>query len=433
MVKDTTLYDKLHVSPDADDSAIQKAYFRLSKKYHPDKHVNSEDHIKAESTKKFHDIGEAKEILLDKEKRKLYDQIGMDMFKPEFQGGSQQPDFGSMFGHGFPFSMPGMPGMGPRNKPPENIVENINVTLEQIYNEESYSFNYKYKHYCLKCDGEGTKDGKVSSCAMCNGKGMRAQVIQMGPMIQQVVSQCNACNGKGKIVNENDKCTDCKGSGHIQKDKNISIPLKAGLDNGNKINLQGKGHQFKNIKTDLIIVVNVAQHNIFKRHNNDLFIEVELKLFQALFGFDKIITHLDNRKLHISSSGKTDFNMFRKIANEGMKNLNSNSKGDLYIKFNINLPNLATLPTETKTQLKSIIQSFDKQETQNELQITKMDNLVKTVITDCKSDHIMQLNQLFETIKHSKQTHPFAKQNNSDSDEHDQFQGHGSNVQCSQQ
>jgi DnaJ family protein A protein 2 len=401
MVKDTTLYKILEVEPDANEATIKKAYIKLSKTWHPDKHA---DDMKEEATKKFKEITEAKEILTNKEKRDLYDQIGMDILKQGAQG-QEGPDFGNMFGGmgGFPFGgMPGgfpFGGMHQQNSGPENINETMNVTLEQIYNEESVNFTYKQKVLCSKCDGEGSKNGKPTTCNGCNGKGMRVQVVRMGPMIQQAVSPCQQCNGKGKMIEDSNKCDVCNAKCYTMKDKTIQVPLKAGLSNGNKINLQGRGHMLKNGKTDLIIQINEVPHKIFKRHENDLFVDMDLKLYQALFGFDKIINHLDGRKLHISCSSKTDVNMIRKISGEGMISLNG-SKGDMYIKFNMTLPNFNNLPQDTKTQIKNALQIMDKNEVTNETQVKTTSNLVKTIMNDCKAEQtenilnlLMQLNQ----------------------------------------
>jgi DnaJ-class molecular chaperone len=404
MVKDTILYDTLEIKSDASETEIKKSYNRLSKLWHPDKHMGDTEKDKA--SLKFKEITEAKEILLDKQKRDTYDQMGMDMFNQQ-QVDNQFNPFENMFPGGFPFGgMPGMPQGMRQQQQVENIISKIDVTLEQLYCEETVNFNYKQKVSCSQCNGEGTKDGKPTQCQSCNGKGVRVQVIQIGPgMVQQAMSECHNCRGKGKIVNDMNKCDMCNGKCHSVKDKTIQIPLKSGLSHGNKINLQGKGHHINNMKSDLILIVNEMNHNIFKRNGDDLFVEVELKLYQALFGYNKVITHLDGRKLHLSTMGKTDFNIYRKIADEGMKDLN-NRKGNMYIRFNIVLPNVNTLPNETKNQLKLMLQSFDKNEVNNENQITKLSNLVKTVSTDCKTEQMDELNRTYDILKQPKKQIP---------------------------
>jgi DnaJ family protein A protein 2 len=407
MVKDTTLYDTMEVTPDATEAQIKKSYNKLSKQWHPDKH--NEQNKKDEATQKFQEINKAKEVLLDKEKRQLYDQIGMDMFKMNTPDNQSNFDafgqFSNMFGGGFPFAsgfVPGMGGQQPRSRQPENIVETINVTLNQLYNEEVIDVTYKQKNWCTKCDGEGAKDNKTTTCQSCGGKGVQVQITRMGPMVQQSVGECHQCKGKGKHIEESNKCDTCNAKGYTIKDKTVQIPLKSGLNHGFQMNLEGKGHQFKNVKTDLILIINQTPHKIFKRHMDDLFIELELKLYQALFGFDKVINHMDGRSLHISCSSKTDFNTFRKISGEGMKSIKNDTKGNLYVKFSINLPNFATLPTDSKTQLKLILQSFDKTEVQTENQINTATNLTKTILSDCKHDIAEQLNEILNNIKNTK-------------------------------
>ena len=408
MVKDTTLYDRLEIAPESDENQIKKAYNKLSKQWHPDKHMG--DAEKEKATLKFKEITEAKEILLDKQKRDAYDQMGMDMFNQQQQQGDNHFNpFENMFPGGFPGGFPfgGMPhGMPSRQQQVENIISKIDVTLEQLYNEETINFNYKQKQACGQCNGEGTKDGKPTQCSYCNGKGVRVQVIQIGPgMLQQAMSDCHNCNGKGKIINEMNKCESCTGKCYLVKDKSIQVPLKSGLCHGNKINLQGKGHHINNMKSDLILIINELNHPVFKRNSENLFIEVELKLYQAVFGYNKIVTHLDGRKLQLSTLGKTEFNTYRRIADEGMKDLN-NKKGSLYVRFTFNLPNMSNLPNEAKNQLKLLLQSFDKNEVNNEIQNAKLSNLVKTISTDCKSDQTDELNRTFDMLKQPKQPIP---------------------------
>jgi DnaJ-class molecular chaperone len=157
-------------------------------------------------------------------------------------------------------------------------------------------------------------------------------------------------------------------------------------------------------KTDLIIHINEVPHKLFKRYENDLFMDMELKLYQSLFGFDKIINHLDGRKLHVSCSSKTDFNMFRKISGEGMKSLNG-LKGDMYIRFHMTMPNFSSLPQETKTLIKNALQPFDKNEVQNETMVKGMKDLVKTTISDCKTEQSENMLSLLMQMKQQGNNH----------------------------
>jgi DnaJ family protein A protein 2 len=198
----------------------------------------------------------------------------------------------------------------------------------------------------------------------------------MGPMIQQIVINCDTCKGKGNVILENNKCEVCNGNGIVNKEKTIPIPLKNGFGSGIKHQLDSKGHHFKNQKTDLVVVINEEPHNIFKRRGNDLFVEVTLKLYQALFGFDKILVHLDGKKLHLHCTGKTDFNSIKKISQEGMVDLRTGVKGDLIIKFNIELP---TITNETLIKELTLL---NKNESIAEKNVLQEKDLVKTLLID---------------------------------------------------
>jgi len=359
MVKDTILYKRLEVNHDANDIEIKKSYAKLSKIWHPDKNP---DNIE-KSTKKFQEINEAKEILLNSEKRLIYDQIGIEILNGNINHKSNNYNFfNDIINQHFNFNIN---KSDTHNEQFENITANLHVTLEQIFNQENIAFQYKLKIYCNKCDGNGTKNGQSPICNECSGSGSKIKIIQMGFMIQQLMSACDCCDGSGRVIKE--CCETCNGCGYNFKDKNISIPLKAGLTTGNKISLNGKGHQFKNIKTDLILTIYEIPHNIYKREQDNLLIEMELKLYQALFGFSKLITYLDGEKININFIGKTDYGTIRIIENMGMISLNSNTKGNLIIKFIYSLPNI---PNDLHLHVKTIL--HDKDEINNENEINKL-------------------------------------------------------------
>jgi DnaJ family protein A protein 2 len=384
MVKDNMLYDLLGVQSNASAGEIDKAYKKLALKYHPDK---NRDNLE-EASKKLQEINQAKEILLNPEKRNMYDQVGMDYVNgtvPQQQHVNPEDLFG-MFGGGFPGGgFPGNPFMNARRQQQqqqqkENIVINKEVTLEEIYNEVVVPVNFEQKHYCAQCKGEGTKDGKSSKCSTCDGHGIVIRIIQQGPLIQQIQTPCNSCYGSGKIKNNVDNCTSCNGECYKMKDVKANIPLKNGLSHGQQIQIPHHGHNLKEGKSDLIIIINEKQHSVFKRKGNDLFITVELKLFQAIYGFNKIIDHLDKRKLHISHTGKTENDTVKKISSEGMHILNgSGGKGDLYIKFLIKLPSLDNF--EISSKLQYLLRTLDEEESNNEVIIkNSKNNYVKTLL-----------------------------------------------------
>jgi len=413
MVVDNTLYERLDVQPNATTAEILAKGKKAIIKWHPDKNPDNQE----EATKKFQDIKEAIDILKDDEKRSLYDSIGMNYVKGEDHSHKNQDSpFGNghPFGDGFPFGS-GFPfggfnvNMNGNQERKENIIENLHVSLDQIYKQETVEFKYNHNVYCVNCNGEGSKDGSKPNCKDCNGNGSRIHVIQMGNMIQQIAQPCESCRGKGKIIPENNKCDVCHGKGDVCKEKTISIPLKNGFGNGIKLEIDGKGHHYKNQKTNLIVVINEIPHNIFKRKGNDLYVEITLKLYQALFGFDKVLTHLDERKLHLHCTGKTNPGTIKKISEEGMTDLRTGLKGDIIIKFNIELPNI------TNETLIKALTLIDKKEYTLEKNLVKETDLIKTLLIDTQN------------------TEKFDSKENHDQDSEEEDNRSNEGPQCSQQ
>lgn len=383
MVRDTILYNRLEVQPNATDTEIKKNYKKLAIKWHPDKNPNNIE----EATKKFQEIGEAYAILSDKEKRNMYDQIGVDILKQGGEGPTVNPAdiFSQFFGgfggpSGFPF---GGFGHNRAKKKLENIIVPVYVTLEQIYNEQVVPVKYKQKIYCDKCDSNGTKNGKKSTCLQCDGKGIVVQIIRMGPMIQQRQTECPKCHGKGSYIEENNKCNKCSGAGYTIKNKMIKLPLENGLSHDQKIQVEHKGHHFKKGRTDLIVVIQEKEHHKFKREGNNLILNVELEMYQSLFGFDKVIQHLDNRKLHISHMGITKPDTIRLITDEGFKNLSGGGYGDMYLKFKVKYPNFSKNTDDEMKSIKELLAKSNLNEVVSEHAIkTEKVKTVKTVLRD---------------------------------------------------
>ena len=336
MIKDKTLYDRLGVLTDASESQIKNAFIQLSKKWHPDK--NNEE-MKIESEKKFKEIKEAKEILLDSHKRQLYDQIGMEILNQ-----NRENPFPNSFPGGFPGGFHG--GFHGKTFMKESFLQpinvNINVTLEQIYKEESFDVSFTFQKDCSSCKGEG---GQTEYCSTCNGKGKQIHIQQMGPIITQQIIDCEKCKGIGKRIIE--ECKKCN-KGVVERIKKILIPLSSSLVSENKIHIKNQGHQHHNLFSDLIITVTIEPHSIFIQRNQDLIVKVELTLFEAIFGFTKRIKHLDDSHIILHSDKKTDYYQIECVPKRGM-----NQNGNLYIVYTISIPTLDEL--DHKEILKDIL------------------------------------------------------------------------------
>jgi DnaJ homolog subfamily A member 2 len=341
MVKDSKLYKTLNVSENASEAEIKKAYKKLAIKHHPDKNQDNQE----EAAERFKEISEAYQILSDPEKRKMYDQMGMDGVNGTGMQFNPNDLFENLFGGmggmgGFPFGE-----MFGNRRSKEKVAEPImikkKVSLEDIYLGKEIEIEYPQTSHCSDCTGSGSKSGMSSKCNTCDGSGIRNVIQQIGPgMIQQFQKQCDVCNGEGIKIESKDKCNSCKGSGLRRMNVNVKIPLKKGVMEGQKISLEGQGNQIRNSnhRSDLVVVIIEKQHKNFKRDGDDLHLELNLKLFQALCGFNKIIPYFAEKNLVISSNDVIQSGDTKVLDGKGMPNLRTEIHGNIIIHFNVEFP-----------------------------------------------------------------------------------------------
>ena len=186
-------------------------------------------------------------------------------------------------------------------------------------------------------------------------------------MIQQVVGACDECNGSGEKVKKDNQCSDCLGNKFLIKDTSFEFQLNKNLMNNQKILVNDKGHIFKNAKTNLIIVIKEQPHTIFKRQGNDLHMNIKLRLFQSIYGFSKMITHLDGRNILVKFEKMIkNMNTLIKVKNEGM-----NTSGNLYIHISTCMPKIEKLDEQENAILKKLLVKAHLAEYQKEMNINK--------------------------------------------------------------
>ena len=350
---DTKLYDLLGLSKTASESELKKAYRKLAMKYHPDK---ANDSNREENEKKFKEISNAYDTLKDPEKRKLYDQFGEEGLKGMGGGGGNPFDiFENFFGGGMggPFGFSNR-GSRSRRRRGQDRVEEIEIDLEDLYNNVVKNIEIKQRVLCLDCNGTGAFNKEcIKICSSCDGKGRIMRIINLGPgMIQQSMSDCPSCGGKGKTITR--KCMKCDGKKLIIKTKKISIPIENGLKDGEKVVLPELGHHYPDCQEqgDLIIIIKISKHNTFKRNNDDLIIEKNILLSEALCGFKLVISHLDGRQIILKYDDIIKPGHDYVVRNEGLK-INNTHRGDLIINFNIIFPE--SLDSDRKKYLMRIL------------------------------------------------------------------------------
>ncbi len=278
-------YDILGVSKTASSDEIKSAYRKLARQYHPDLHPNDEA-----CATRFKEINEANEILSDPDKRKKYD---FELEHPESAGfggfggdgfggfGGFGDIFGDIFGGGF--------SSGRTERPTKSKGEDITVELELSFMDAvkgvKKSVNYARKEPCSSCKGTGAKDGTAYSvCSSCNGTGQRQYRRSTGFFTQVTYGACSDCNGTGKKITT--KCTACSGKGYLKKNTAVELDIPGGADTGSYLKKRGMGNASSNGGEcgDLIVVIKVLPHKLFKRKNFDLYVDLPISYATAVLG-----------------------------------------------------------------------------------------------------------------------------------------------------
>lgn len=315
-------------------------------KNHPDKGGDIE---------KFKEISAAAEILGDADKRKTYDQYGLEGLEGGGGGGESADDLFSMFFGGAGGGGRGRP-RGPQKG--EDIVHTIKVSLEDMYTGKTVRLAISRSKPCQECEGRGGKPGAEKTCSDCNGRGMRVSLRQIGQgMVQQIQAACQTCKGQGTKMDERDKCKSCKGSKVYKDRKVLEVNIEKGMQHGTKIKFSGEADEIPGTYPgDVVIALQLKDHDVFKRKGADLLVEAELTLAEALCGFTKTITHLDGRiiKIEVPAGVVTKHGDLRQVKNEGMpQHGNIFNKGGLFMHFSINFPK--NLPPAQVEALKKVL------------------------------------------------------------------------------
>jgi len=268
----TKFYKLLAVDKNANEADIKKAYRKLAVKHHPDKGGDPE---------KFKEITRAYEVLSDSEKRSKYDRFGEEGL--EGDGGGDATDiFDAFFGGGGRRGGGGS-GSGRRRQKTKDVVQPLKCTLEQLYTGQTKKMAISRQVI--------DKQRGVVSCSECDGRGVRVEVIRMGPMIQQMQSACAACGGNGKSFKTK------------QEREVLEVHIQKGSPDGHKLVFREMADEHPDADTgDVIFVIKQQEHKEFKRKGADLFIERSISLVEALCGFQLVVEHLDGRKLFIKTS-----------------------------------------------------------------------------------------------------------------------------------
>ncbi len=337
-------YQILGVSKNATEEEIKKAYRNLAKKYHPDLNPNN----KEEAEKKFKEVSEAYEVLIDKDKRKMYDQYGEEGVKSNFgPGGFTWKDFthfndlNDIFGDNiFGDIFSSFFGGTKRNQRASrahtrgaNIKIKILLSLEEIAHGTAKTIKYKREEMCPVCKGTGGEE--METCPTCNGRGEIRQVSRslFGQFVN--IRPCSQCHGSGKIIKK--KCKHCNGKGSIRKERQISLKIPAGVSNGNYMRERGEGHWGTNGYGDIIIEFEEKPHPVFKRLGDDIYTIVWINIKQAIAGGEVSVPLLKGEK-RIKLPAPVKYGKKIRIKGAGLGRLSHRGRGDEIVEFRIHIP-----------------------------------------------------------------------------------------------
>jgi molecular chaperone DnaJ len=335
------LYKTLGVSKKASQDEIKKAYRKLARKYHPDRNPGDE---KAEE--KFKEISAANDVLSDPEKRKEYDAGGMfggfaggqGPFGPG-AGGSQAGGFGSFdFGDIFS-SVFNRGGGGGRAQAQQvrgrDLESEVSLTFDQAINGAQISVTVPKSSRCSTCHGSGAKPGTApTTCPRCEGRGVEAQ----GQGFFSISQPCSQCGGAGQIIE--DPCPTCGGSGLTQQTKRYKVNIPAGVKNGTRIRLAGKGEDGPRggPPGDLYVTTRVAPSPVFKRLNDgNLEVTVPISIPEALRGGTIEVPTLEGTK-KIKIAPGTKHGTIQRLRGEGPPKGKGKGRGDIRYRLEIAVP-----------------------------------------------------------------------------------------------
>jgi len=332
------LYKVLGVSKKASDEEIKKAYRKLARKYHPDRNP---DDPKAEE--KFKEISAAHDVLADPEKRKEYDQGGAFAgFGPggggPFGPGGGQAGFGADLGDIFSMFTGGGGGRRrakPQQVPGRDLETEIQLSFDQAVNGAQVSVTVPKAERCTTCHGSGAKPGtSPTTCPRCGGRGVDAQSQGLFSISQP----CPQCGGAGQIVE--DPCPTCGGSGLTQQTKRYKVNIPAGVKDGTRIRLAGKGEAGPRggPPGDLYVTTRVVPSPVFRRlDDGNLEVTVPITIPEALRGGTIEVPTLDGTK-KIKVPPGTRHGTVQRLRGEGPPKPKGVGRGDIRYRLEIEVP-----------------------------------------------------------------------------------------------
>jgi molecular chaperone DnaJ len=335
-------YKTLGVDKKATAEEIKKSYRKLARQYHPDRNP---DDKQAEA--RFKEISQAHDVLGDPEKRKQYDSGS----GPFATGAGPGGGFGGFGNFDFDASSMGdilsnlFGGSGgarrPRGKPRvergTDLEAQVSITFDQAVSGAQVPLQVPMHATCPTCRGTGAKPGTTPTvCPRCEGRGIETQ----GQGMFSISQPCSRCGGAGTVIE--DPCPTCQGVGAVRTMKRLRVNIPAGVRDGSRIRLAGKGEPGPGggPPGDLYLITHVAPSPLFARKGDNLEVEVPLSIPEALRGAEVQVPTLSGTKTLRVRPG-TAHGTVQRLRGEGPPKLGSadqGARGDIHYRFVIDVP-----------------------------------------------------------------------------------------------
>ncbi len=353
-------YEVLGVQKNASPEQIKKAYRDLAKKHHPDMNP---DH-KKEAEEKFKELSEAYEVLMDSNKRAMFDRYGHEGASQTFRGGGFSWDdfthfddlqdiLGNLFGGSiFDGFFGGSGGRAdPQRKKGGDIHVILRVSLEEIVASDKKQFKVNRYEACEACAGLGGTDAQP--CPQCRGQGrVKAQTRSILGTFT-TIQPCPQCQGRGSTYKN--ACTKCGSIGYHKITRTIEIKIPAGIGHGQYIVLRGEGHYGAAGRGNIIVQFEEKPHEFFERQAENLFIRVQAPYSKLVSGGSIEIPGLNGEKEKVNIPKGSNAPRLIRVKGKGMPKPDG-GRGDLFVEIG-----LKPLQSSDKT-LSSILEQLKKYE-----------------------------------------------------------------------
>jgi len=334
-------YEVLGVGRGASADEIKKAYRSKAKELHPDR---NQDNPQAEA--QFKEVNEAYDVLKDDTRKAAYDRYGHAAFDGGMgggaRGGARQGDFASAFSDVFEdlFGdfMGGGGGRGggrTRASRGSDLRYNLRVTLEEAYSGVQKTINVPSTVACGSCNGTGAEGGaEPETCPTCSGMGkVRAQ-----QGFFTVERACPTCGGLGQRIKN--PCRTCQGAGRVEKERQLSVNIPAGVETGTRIRLAGEGEAGMRggPSGDLYIFIEVREHPLFQRDGVTLFCRVPVSMTAAALGGEVEVPTIDGGRSAVKIPAGAQNGKQMRLRGKGMPALRGGGSGDMLIELAVETP-----------------------------------------------------------------------------------------------